>query len=156
MFTRSGSTWSQRGAKLTGGDESGEGEFGTNVSLSADGATALIGGWRDNGGIGAAWVFVDPPSATTGAATGVGETGATLNGTLTAGGSSTAHFEYGTTAAYGASTAIQSLGHSSASRRSRPRSAASPRGRPTTSEWSSGTLVERPTASTRRSPPMPT
>ena len=107
MFTRSGSTWTQRGAKLTGVDEAGEGEFGTNVSLSADGATALIGGWRDNGGIGAAWVFVDPPGPTTGAATGVGETGATLNGTLAAGVSSTAHFEYGTTAAYGTSTADQ-------------------------------------------------
>ena len=55
-------------------------EFGTNVALSADGATALSGGWRDNGGTGASWVFLDPPSATTGTATGVGETGATLNG----------------------------------------------------------------------------
>jgi hypothetical protein len=112
LFTRSGSTWTQRGAKLTGVDEAGEGEFGTNVSLSADGATALIGGWRDNGGIGAAWVFVDPPGPATGAATGVGETGATLNGTLAAGVSSTAHFEYGTTAAYGTSTADQDIGPS--------------------------------------------
>ena len=60
--------------------------------------------------MGAAWAFVDPPTATTGAATSVGETGATLNGTLGAGGSSTAYFEYGTTAAYGASTATQSVG----------------------------------------------
>ena len=108
-----GSTWTQQGEKLTGGGEAGEGEFGTNVALSADGDTALIGGWRDNGGAGAAWVFVDPPTPTTGAATSVGETSATLNGTLGAGGSSAAYFQYGTTAAYGASTATQSVGASS-------------------------------------------
>jgi hypothetical protein len=109
VFTRSGSSWTQQGGKLTGADEAGEGEFGTNVALSADGATALIGAWRDNGGSGATWAFVDPPSATTGAATSVGETGATLNGSLGAGG--TAYFQYGATAAYGASTA--SVGTSS-------------------------------------------
>ena len=116
VFTRSGSTWTQEGGKLTGGGGSGESEFGTNVAFSADGDTALIGGWRDNGGTGAAWAFVDPPTATTGAATSVGETGASLNGTLGAGGSSTAYFEYGTTAAYGASTATQTVGHSSGPR----------------------------------------
>ncbi len=110
VFTRSGSTWTQQGGKLTGGDEAGEAEFGTNVALSADGDTALIGGWRDNGGTGASWVFVDPPAATTGAATSVGETSASLNGTLGAGGSSNAYFQYGTTAAYGSSTAPQSVG----------------------------------------------
>ncbi len=68
---------------------------------------------RDNGGAGAAWAFVDPPAPTTGAATGVGETGATLNGTLAAGGSSTAYFQYGTTATYGGSTATQNVGASS-------------------------------------------
>ena len=72
----------------------------------------MSGAWRDNGGRGAAWVFVDPPTAATGAATGVGETSATLNGTLAAGGSSTAYFQYGTTAAYGSSTAAQSVGAS--------------------------------------------
>ena len=115
VFRRSGSTWTQEGGKLTGGGESGESEFGTNVALSADGATALIGGWRDNGGAGASWVFVDPPTATTGAATGVGETSATLNGTLGGGGSRKAHFQYGTTTAYGASTATQSVGSASGS-----------------------------------------
>ena len=56
-FTRSGSEWTQQGEKLTGGGESGEGEFGYSVALSADGNTALIGGAGDNGGRGAAWVF---------------------------------------------------------------------------------------------------
>ena len=110
VFTRSGSTWTQEGGKLIGGGGAGESEFGTNVALSADGDTALIGGWRDNGGTGAAWAFVDPPTPTSGAATSVGETGATLNGTLGAGGSSKAYFQYGTTAAYGASTSKQSVG----------------------------------------------
>jgi hypothetical protein len=110
VFTRSGSTWSQQGAKLTGADWNGEAEFGTNVSLAADGGTALIGGWRDNGGVGASWVFVGPPTATSGAATDVGETGATLNGTVAAVGSSRAHFEYGTTTAYGTSTSTQTVG----------------------------------------------
>jgi hypothetical protein len=112
LFTRSGSTWTEQGEKLTGGDEAGEGEFGTNVALSADGGIAMIGAWRDNGGRGAAWVFADLPTATTGAATGVGETSATLDGTLGAGGSSTAYFQYGTTAAYGSFTAAQSVGAS--------------------------------------------
>jgi hypothetical protein len=113
LFTRSGSTWTEQGEKLTGGGEAGEGEFGTNVALSADGGTAMIGAWRDNGGRGAAWVFVDLPTAATGAATVLGETSATINGTLGAGGSSTAYFQYGTTTAYGSSTAAQSVGASS-------------------------------------------
>jgi FG-GAP repeat protein len=108
LFSRSGSTWTQQGSKLTPDDGAGEGEFGTNVALSADGATALIGAWRDNSGTGAAWAFVNPPEATTAAATNIGETSATLNGTL-AGGGSKAYFQYGTTAAYGNSTAIQSV-----------------------------------------------
>jgi hypothetical protein len=58
VFARSGSTWEQQGAKLTGGDEeSGEGEFGWSVALSAEGGTALIGGRKDDEGVGAAWVF---------------------------------------------------------------------------------------------------
>jgi hypothetical protein len=68
VFTNSGGTWTQQGAKLVGDctsscsgpngtEESGEGEFGSSVALSADGNTALIGGSSDNGGIGAAWVF---------------------------------------------------------------------------------------------------
>jgi FG-GAP repeat len=115
LFTRSGGVWSQQGEKFTGAGEAGEGEFGTNVALSADGGTGMIGAWRDNGGRGAAWVFVDLPTAATGAATGVGESSATLNGTLGAGGSSTVYFQYGPTAAYGSSTAAQSVVASSSS-----------------------------------------
>jgi len=55
VFARTGTAWAQQGAKLTGGEESGEGYFGTSVALSEDGATALIGGMRDDGERGAAW-----------------------------------------------------------------------------------------------------
>ena len=58
VFTRSGSTWAQQGEKLVPDDEPGAGQFGTSVALSADGATALIGGTADQDGTGAAWVFV--------------------------------------------------------------------------------------------------
>jgi hypothetical protein len=56
VFTRSGSTWTQQ-AKLTGAGESGSGWFGQSVALSADGDTALIGGYVDHSDTGAAWVF---------------------------------------------------------------------------------------------------
>jgi hypothetical protein len=57
VFARSGSTWTQQGPKLTATDEQGAANFGIRVALAADGRTALIGGWNDGGGIGAAWVF---------------------------------------------------------------------------------------------------
>lgn len=53
VFTRSGSTWTQQGSKLNGG-ESGNRWFGVSVALSSDGNTALIGGPLDNGNVGAA------------------------------------------------------------------------------------------------------
>lgn len=59
VFNRSGGAWSQEGSKLVG--EGAEGAFGVgqgvSVSLSADGNTALIGGFRDSNNVGAAWVF---------------------------------------------------------------------------------------------------
>jgi hypothetical protein len=64
VFTRSGETWIQQ-AKLTGGEEIGNAEFGESVALSSDGNTALIGGERDNEGVGAAWVFTRSGSAWT-------------------------------------------------------------------------------------------
>ena len=57
VFTRSGSTWTQQGEKLTGGGEEENGRFGKSVALSGDGNTALVGGYFDNKGKGAAWVF---------------------------------------------------------------------------------------------------
>ena len=57
VFTRSGEIWTQQGNKLTGSGESGKGQFGESVALSADGNTALIGAVGDNDYVGAAWVF---------------------------------------------------------------------------------------------------
>jgi len=48
----------QQGSKLTGGtEETGTGEFGYSVAVSADGDTAAVGGEADNSYTGAAWVF---------------------------------------------------------------------------------------------------
>ena len=46
-----------QGARLTATDESGPGEFGHSVAVSGDGATALVGGFTDDGDSGAAWLF---------------------------------------------------------------------------------------------------
>ncbi len=76
VFTRSGSTWTQQGEKLTGSGTVGEAWFGESVALSADGDTALIGGPTDNGAVGAAWVFTRSGSTWTqqgGKLTGGGE-----------------------------------------------------------------------------------
>ena len=47
VFTRTGSTWTQQGGKLTGDGETGAGRFGAGVALSEHGDTALIGGPGD-------------------------------------------------------------------------------------------------------------
>jgi hypothetical protein len=61
-FARSGESWSQVGPKLLGGEEVGFGEFGSAVALSGNGLRALIGGFKDNAGVGAAWQFASPPA----------------------------------------------------------------------------------------------
>ncbi|AYL96471.1 MBG domain-containing protein [Mucilaginibacter celer] len=58
IFTRTGSTWSQQGTKLVGAGSVGPAQMGASVALSADGNTALIGGFNDNNGVGATWVFI--------------------------------------------------------------------------------------------------
>jgi hypothetical protein len=57
IFTLSGSTWSQQGSKLVGIGNTGFASQGTSVAISANGNTAIVGGYADNNGIGAAWVF---------------------------------------------------------------------------------------------------
>jgi hypothetical protein len=61
VFIRSGGLWTQQGSKLVGGGAVGsasQGSFqGSSVALSADGNTAIVGGWGDNNSAGAAWVF---------------------------------------------------------------------------------------------------
>jgi hypothetical protein len=72
VFTRSGSTWPPQGTKLNANDESGHGYFGNSVALSADGNTALIGGYADNSMAGAAWAFVAPAATQASTTTGLG------------------------------------------------------------------------------------
>jgi len=57
VFTRSGGAWTQQGAKLVGTGAAGNANQGFSVALSADGDTAIVGGWADSGGLGAAWVI---------------------------------------------------------------------------------------------------
>jgi hypothetical protein len=56
VFVRSGGAWLQQGSKLLPTDSDGDASFGTAVSLSPDGGTALIGGPFEDGR-GAVWVF---------------------------------------------------------------------------------------------------
>jgi len=61
VFTRSGSTWSQQ-AELNGtGTQPPPANLGiaqgAAVALSADGSTAIVGGYGDNGAVGAAWIY---------------------------------------------------------------------------------------------------
>ena len=44
IFVRSGGSWSQQGPKLTGSGQSGFSLFGSSVTLSGDGTTALVSG----------------------------------------------------------------------------------------------------------------
>ena len=57
VFTRAGTTWEPQSGKLSGSEEIGQGYMGESVSLSADGNTALVGGYRDDESVGAAWIF---------------------------------------------------------------------------------------------------
>jgi hypothetical protein len=60
VFTRNGSSWSQFGPKLVGTGTVGLALEGHSVALSADAKTLVLGGYYDNGQIGATWVFAQP------------------------------------------------------------------------------------------------
>ena len=53
VFTRNGAIWTQQGDKLVGTGA----RQGTSVALSADGDIAIVGGFADEAGVGAASVF---------------------------------------------------------------------------------------------------
>ena len=57
VYKRTGSVWTQQGAKLVGTDRIGSAVQGYSVSVSGDGNTALVGGYGDNNSAGAAWVY---------------------------------------------------------------------------------------------------
>ena len=115
VFTRSGSTWAQQGAKLTGGGESGKGLFGFGVALSGDDSTALVGGGADSNEVGAAWAFVkvppQPPTVVTGSASSLTQSSATLNATVNPNDETVTdcHFEYGTSTLYGTNVPCTSM-----------------------------------------------
>jgi Divergent InlB B-repeat domain len=50
--------FAQQGPKLIGNGAVGSAAQGASVALSADGTTAIVGGYGDNSNVGAAWVFV--------------------------------------------------------------------------------------------------
>jgi hypothetical protein len=64
VFTRSDGVWTQQ-AKLVGTGAISTAGRGSSVALSADGNTAVVGGTRDNSGMGAAWVFTRTGTAWT-------------------------------------------------------------------------------------------
>jgi IPT/TIG domain len=66
VFTRQAGVWYQMGSKLVAPDAIGSAEQGTSVALIGNQfqSIALVGGPKDNGGVGAAWTwFLDNPRA---------------------------------------------------------------------------------------------
>jgi hypothetical protein len=57
LYTRSAGVWTQLGSKLVGTGAADPAKQGSSVSISSDGSTAIVGGYNDNSGAGAAWVY---------------------------------------------------------------------------------------------------
>ncbi len=57
VWTRNDTLWTQQGNKFAGTNAIGNSNQGWSVDLSADGNTAVIGGYSDNSRTGAIWVF---------------------------------------------------------------------------------------------------
>src|SRR6185436_18682818 len=57
VWTRTVGIWTQQGGALVGSGALGFAGQGQSVSLSHDGDTAIVGGWFDDAGAGAAWVW---------------------------------------------------------------------------------------------------
>jgi FG-GAP repeat len=57
VFVRNGNVWGQQSGKLVANDAAGPTFQGNSVALSADGNTAIVGGFFDNAGNGATWVY---------------------------------------------------------------------------------------------------
>jgi len=78
------------------------------IATLPDGRVLIAGGVEPAlGNLQSAELFVSPPLATTAAASSLTPSSATLGGTVTAEAASSTYFQYGTTTAYGASTAHQ-------------------------------------------------
>ena len=85
IFSRTGSSWTQQGGKLTGAGGSGASRQGCSVAVSADGNTAVWGGFGDAANTGGMWVYKRTGSnwtqQGTGKLAGTGATGAAKQGT---------------------------------------------------------------------------
>src|SRR5262249_28523819 len=57
VWTRSGGVWTQQGGKLVGSGVACSSNHGRSVGISADGNTALVGGYCATLYLGAAWVW---------------------------------------------------------------------------------------------------
>jgi hypothetical protein len=64
LFTNNGTQWIQTQAVLVGSSDVGAAQQGVSVSMSYDGKTFAVGGFEDNSGIGATWVFGIVPTPT--------------------------------------------------------------------------------------------
>jgi hypothetical protein len=58
VYTNGSGGWAQAGSKLVGTGAAGNAFQGNAAAISADGYTALSGGFGDNNLVGATWVFV--------------------------------------------------------------------------------------------------
>ena len=58
IYKKTGSVWTQQGAKIKGTNAIGAAKQGTSVSLSRNGGTAIIGGPADATNKGAFWIFI--------------------------------------------------------------------------------------------------
>jgi gliding motility-associated-like protein len=57
VFQKNGAEWNRKGLKMVGTGSSADAAQGWKVSISADGNTSLVGGYKDNWTNGAAWVY---------------------------------------------------------------------------------------------------
>jgi len=81
----------------------------SRTTLGTDDQDAIR--WLYGDGGNSCTTILNPPAATTNAASGVGQTSATLKGTVNPNGTSTSvYFQYGTTTSYGSTTASQAIG----------------------------------------------
>jgi N-acetylneuraminic acid mutarotase len=108
LFNPETNTFEKLSTELT------EPRTGPPAVLLPGGRVLIVGGYNETGKYlkSAEETSVTPPVAATTSASGVGVSSATLNGTVVDETLSTAYFQYGTSAAYGASTAHQSAGAS--------------------------------------------
>jgi hypothetical protein len=103
------STTSTPVATLTDSADSNYASVAASLALPSDGLTGMVGAWGADASTGAAYVYsggpppaAQPPQVTTGAASGVSSTSATLNATVNPEGSATTYaYDYGTTTSLG-------------------------------------------------------